>query len=108
MLLMNIDHHIVINNCSDEWDLEDSESYAEFLIWITTPLEDPMITKEVFELAPSINEEDRPRAERYAEFLKEFVDKRNALLKKHEEEHVNFENFTRAIDEFISSLSSDE
>lgn len=108
MLSINSDDQIVVKSGSDEWNLEDSESYAEFLIWITTPQKDPTITKELFELDASISEGCKPRAERYSEFLREFVDRRNALLKKHEEEQLSFEDFVKSIDDFIELLSSSE
>lgn len=108
MLSINSDDQIVIKISSDEWNLEDSESYAEFLIWVTTPKKDPTITKEIFELDTSISKECKPRAERYSEFLREFADRRNALLKKHEEEQMSFEDFVKSIDDYIELLSSSE
>lgn len=108
MLSINSANQIVIKIDSGEWNLEDSESYAEFLIWITTPKKDPTITKEIFELDTLIKSKSKPKAERYSGFLKEFVDRRNTLLENQGKEQRSFEDFVRSIDDFIGSLSSSE
>lgn len=71
------------NNCS--YQLSNSDDYANFLLWLTSPNPADGIDGSAFEVDDNVPEEHRELAQRYAEFLAEFAEIRAKRLSSKDE-----------------------
>lgn len=80
MIKCNESGSIVVEIDDAVYDLSNSEQYADFLLWATSPDEKKAIGGDVFEIAGDVPDEYRAKASRYAEFLSEYARRRQEKL----------------------------
>lgn len=114
---------IRINNAA--YDLSNSNQYADFLLWVTSPVENaipdedaapdeneapgknPTIDTDAFKVDDDIPEEHRAKASRYAEFLVEYASRRQDKLTEMAKT-LTTEQRENEIQAFIKRLKSEE
>ena len=114
---------IRINNAA--YDLSNSNQYADFLLWVTSPVENaipdedaapdeneapgknPTIDADAFKVDDDIPEEHRAKASRYAEFLVEYASRRQDKLTEMAKT-LTTEQRENQIQAFIKRLKSEE
>lgn len=120
---------IRINNAA--YDLSNSNQYADFLLWVTSPVENaipdegatpdedaapdeneapgknPTIVTDAFKVDDDIPEEHRAKASRYAEFLVEYASRRQDKLTEMAKT-LTTEQRENEIQAFIKRLKSEE
>lgn len=103
MISTTNESEIVVKVGNKSYKLSSSKEYAEFLIWVTSP--DPAIdiSPDQFEVDPSVPDQDRPKAERYSEFLKGFAARRKEKLST-VDDGLTAEEREARIKEFINEL----
>lgn len=123
--------NIVIRINNDAYDLSNSNQYADFLLWVTSPVENAMpdegatpdedagsdeneapgnkstIDADAFKVDDDIPEEHRAKASRYAEFLVEYAGRRQDKLTKMAKT-LTTEQRENEIQAFIKRLKSKE
>ena len=72
--------NIIVKTDDDVYDLSNSEQYAKFLLWATSPDETVVIGDDAFKIAEDISEEYREKASRYEEFLRDYAQRRQEKL----------------------------
>ena len=80
MITCNESGSIVVKIDDAEYDLSISEQYANFLLWATSTDAKEVIDADAFKVDDCILEENREKAFRYAEFLKEYALRRQNKL----------------------------
>lgn len=107
MLNINEENQIILSRDDIEWNLNDTEDYKQFLLWVTSPYEEEVIDIELFNIDPSIDEDKKPLAMRYKEFLTTFAERRLEILKQHKEAGTDYQSQLDSIQDFIDSLAVD-
>lgn len=107
MLSINEENQIIFSKDDIEWNLEKSEDYKRFLLWITSPNEEENIDVELFDIDSAVDEGKKPRAMRYKEFLKAFAERRIDIINKHKEAGIDYKSQLDSMQTFIDSLSVD-
>ena len=97
------DGDVILEIDEEQFILTDSSSYSKFLLWITNPDPDVVVARDSFAVAEALTGEERERAQRYADFLDQFVEKRKAKLDEFKNE-LSFDVRRREIENFISAL----
>lgn len=114
---------IRINNAA--YDLSNSNQYADFLLWVTSPVENAIpdedaapdeneapgknstIDADAFKVDDDIPEEHRAKASRYAAFLVEYASRRQDKLTEMAKT-LTTEQRENEIQAFIKRLKSEE
>lgn len=92
------------NNCS--YKLSNSDDYADFLLWLTSPNPADSIDGSVFEVDENVPEEHRELAQRYAKFLTEFAEIRKDRLSSKDEDS-GYDQLKSRVNELIESFKGD-
>lgn len=92
------------NNCS--YQLSNSDDYADFLLWLTSPNPADSIDGSAFEVDENVPEEHRELAQRYAEFLTEFAKIRAERLSS-KDEGGGYDQLKSRVNELIDSFKGD-
>ena len=106
MITCNEKESIVVEVNGQTYDLSSTEDYAKFVLWVTTPDADTVISAADFEVDESVADAVRPKAERYSEFLKSFAVKRSARLADEQTKIVPKEKREADIRALIDRLAS--
>lgn len=80
MIEASISGNIVIKAGGRSYDLSVSDQYTDFLLWVTSPDEKAAIDEDAFTVADDVPKEHREKADRYAEFLKDYSQRRQIKL----------------------------
>lgn len=105
MITCGTDGKIAVEANGRTYDLASSEQYADFLLWITNPAATVSIDEGAFVVDVSTPEPNRAKAERYAEFLKEFANRRKSKLDGMDGSQTALER-EASINAFIERLKS--
>lgn len=97
------DGNVILEVEEATFDLSNSSSYSEFLLWITNPDPGVVIRSDSFVVEESLTGEVREKAQRYADFLSEFVERRRVKLEEFKSQ-LPFDERRRQIQDFISEL----
>lgn len=108
MLTINENDNIIFSNDEETWDLSDAEDYKAFLIWVTSPNEDVVITTEMFDVDPAILEDKKDRAVRYSDFLKVFAQKRVGMIEEHKKSGLDYKSHIESMERYIETLSIED
>lgn len=92
------------NNCS--YQLSNSDDYADFLLWLTSPNPADSIDDSAFEVDENVPEEHRELAQRYAEFLSEFAEIRKDRLSSKDKDS-GYDQLKSRVNELIESFKGD-
>ena len=76
------DGNVILEVEGAAFDLSNSSSYSEFLLWITNPDPGVVIRSDSFVVEEILTGEVREKAQRYADFLSEFVERRRVRSSK--------------------------
>lgn len=107
MLNINEENQVILSKDDIEWNLNDTEDYKQFLLWVTSPYEEDVIDIELFNIDPTLDEDKKQLAMRYKEFLTTFTERRLEILKQHKEAGTDYKSQLDSIQAFIDSLSGD-
>lgn len=131
MIMCDESGNIVVKIDDAVYDLSNSEQYAGFLLWVTSPEKNavpdegatpdenavpddnempdkkPTIDDDVFEVDVNIPEEYRAKASRYAEFLIDYSHRRQEKLAEMAKT-LTTEQREKEIQEFIKRLKGEE
>ncbi len=99
--------NIVVKIDDAVYDLSNSEQYADFLLWETSPNEKVVIGDDVFKVDDDIPEEHRAKASRYAEFLIDYAHRRQNKLTEMAKT-LTTEQREKDVKAFIARLQSKE
>jgi hypothetical protein len=97
--------NIIVKIDGDAYNLSNSEQYADFLLWATSPDEKVAIGDDSFKIADDVSEEHRKKVSRYAEFLIDYAHKRQAKLSEMAKV-LTAEQREKDIQKFIDRLQS--
>lgn len=92
------------NNCS--YQFSNSDDYADFLLWLTSPNPADSIDDSAFEVDENVPEEHRELAQRYAAFLSEFAEIRKVRLSSKDEDS-GYDQLKSRVNELIESFKGD-
>lgn len=92
------------NNCS--YQLSNSDDYADFLLWLTSPNPADSIDDSAFEVDENVSEEHRELVQRYAAFLTEFAEIRKDHLSSKDEDS-GYDQLKSRVNELIESFKGD-
>ena len=104
MITCNESGSIVVKIDNTVYDFSNSEQYADFLLWATSPDKEETIGADAFKLEDGIPEEHHEKASRYAEFLIEYARRRQDKLDKITT--LTTEQRENDVHEFIARLQS--
>lgn len=105
MITCNEGGSIIIKTEDAVYDLSNSEQYANFLLWVTSPDEKKAIGGDAFEIADDVPDECRAKAARYADFLSDYAQRRTEKLTEMAKS-LSAEQREARIKEFIASLKN--
>lgn len=103
MITINGDRHVIVQIDNARYDLSFAEQYSNFLLLVTSPDEDTPISLADFEIDPELDDSVRPIAERYSNFLTEFIKRREKKLGELKQD-IPSEEREKAINDFIQRL----
>lgn len=92
------------NNCS--YQLSNSDDYADFLLWLTSPNPADSIDDSAFEVDENVPEEHLELVQRYAAFLTEFAEIRKDRLSSKDEDS-GYDQLKSRVNELIESFKGD-
>ena len=76
MVTINKDGHVIISLDDLSYDLNVSKDYSDFLLKVTSPSSDVNLNEDCFTIEEGLDEDKSAKARRYAEFLIDFVQRR--------------------------------
>lgn len=97
------DGSVILEVGETVFNLSNSSSYSDFLLWITNPDPHVVITSDSFVVEKTLSGEDREKAQRYADFLSSFAERRRVKLEEFKR-RLPFDERRRQIQDFISEL----
>lgn len=80
MITCNESGNIVVIIDDTAYNLSNSEEYAAFLLWVTSPDEKVIIDDDKFMVDDDVLEEHRTTVSRYSEFLIDYAHRRQSRL----------------------------
>ena len=80
MITINEGGNVSFINDASTYDLSISEDYKKFLIWLTSPDETQEIEEDIFAPDAGAPATEQAKLERYSDFFKSFLRKRNSIL----------------------------
>ena len=107
MITCNEGGGIVVKINDTVYDFSNSEQYANFLLWVTSPDAKEVIGDGAFKVDDDIPEEHRAKASRYAKFLVEYAGRRQDKLTEMAKT-LTTEQRENEIQAFIKRLKSEE
>lgn len=106
MITISDSGSIVVVEDGKSYDLSVSNQYADFLLWITSPDENSPLSDDTFKVAESVPEEYQDKAARYAEFLSDYAQRRQAKLREMSQS-LTSDQRESDIETFIARLKDD-
>lgn len=76
MVTINKDGHVIISLDDLSYDLNVSKDYSDFLLKVTSPSSDVNLNEDCFTIEEGLDDDKSAKARRYAEFLIDFVQRR--------------------------------
>lgn len=107
MITCNESGGIVVKVNDAVYDFSNSEQYANFLLWVTSPDAKAVIGDGAFKVDDDIPQEHRAKAHRYAEFLIDYAHRRQSKLAEMAKT-LTTEQREKDIKAFIARLQSNE
>lgn len=80
MVTINKDGHVIISLDDLSYDLNVSKDYSDFLLKVTSPSSDVNLNEDCFTIEEGLDDDKSAKARRYAEFLIDFVQRREKLI----------------------------
>jgi hypothetical protein len=102
MITCGTEGKILVQIGQDSFDLSVSDEYANLVLRLTSPDTRIQFNESDFAVDESLANESRDKAERYAQFLTDFLERRKAKLE--EDKTLSAEKREASIIEFIDNL----
>lgn len=98
---------IVVEVNGQAYNLSNTEQYAKFLMWLTSPDEENIVLPNVFAVASDLPDDYAAKAARYSQFFADFAERRSAKLAELSES-LTAEQREAAINKFIATLKGED
>ena len=102
MITCGTEGKVIVQIGKDSFDLSVSDEYADLVLRLTSPDTRIQFDESDFAVDESLVNESRAKAERYAQFLSDFLERRKDKLE--EDETLTAEKREASIIEFIDNL----